>query len=31
MRRVLAPQPPVSVADDEEHAPTLARSTLAQK
>jgi 2-polyprenyl-6-methoxyphenol hydroxylase-like FAD-dependent oxidoreductase len=32
MRRVLAPQPPVSVADDDEHAPTLAaRGTSAHK
>jgi hypothetical protein len=31
MRHILAPQPPVSIAEDDEHAPTLARSGSAQK
>ena len=31
LRSLLAPQPPVDTGDDDEHAPTLARSTPAQK
>ena len=28
VRSIVAPQPPVNVADDDEHAPTLARAAL---